>query len=412
LKILTSKKITLLFLLFIFFILYILYSSEIFSIQAGVFSSKKNSQNLVDTLKNHGIKCIYFEAEGPYKVNCGEFSQEADVYALKEELAEDSPAKQSPHEMTDEKPSSPSQEEFTPQTPILLDRVVAVVNKEVITWSELYKVMEFEATEQMKNLNEEERIKIFKESEPVFLETLIDMRLQLQEAKALGIGVTQEEIEETIENIRKKYSMTDTDFRESIKKEGFTIEEYKKRLFEQILINKVVQHEIRNKVIVSDSDVKKYMETHKEIFSGGEKYRLRQIFFKGPEGNRDKRAIEEKALFVIQKLKAGEDFSELAREYSEDPSGSLGGDLGFIEKDLLAKEFLDVLSGMKEGTYSMPFWTGKGLHIIKLDEKISTQNMDNVREDIRKQLAEEKFLESYKSWIKGLRERAYIEIRL
>jgi peptidyl-prolyl cis-trans isomerase SurA len=206
--------------------------------------------------------------------------------------------------------------------------------------------------------------------------------------------------------------MTDTDFRESIKKEGFTIEEYKKRLFEQILINKVVQYEIRNKIIVSDSDVKKYIETHKEIFSGGEKYRLRQIFFKEPESNRDKQAIEEKALLVIQKLKAGEDFSELAREYSEDPSGRLGGDLGFIEKNLLTKEFLGVLPGMKVGDYSMPFWTRRGLHIIKLDEKISIQNIENVKEDIRKQLAEEKFLESYKSWIKGLRERAYIEIKL
>ncbi|MDI6889537.1 MAG: peptidylprolyl isomerase [Thermodesulfovibrionales bacterium] len=299
----------------------------------------------------------------------------------------------------------------TSHAAILLDRVVAVVNKEVITWSELYKVMEFEATEQIKTLSEEERMKIFKDTEAAFLETLIDIRLQLQEAKRLGLEVTLEEVAETIENIKKKYSMTHTDFRESVQREGFTLEEYKKRLSEQILINKVVNHQIRNKIVVSDAEVKRHMEANREIFSG-ETYRLSLIFFKKPEGNGDKKAIEERALLVIQKLKGGEDFSALARMYSEDPSGRLGGDLGFINKDLMAKEFVEVLSGIKVGDFSMPFWTERGLHIIKLDEKVPAQNIDKVKEDVRRQLAEDQFLERYKSWIKGLREKAYIEIRL
>lgn len=295
---------------------------------------------------------------------------------------------------------------------ILLDRVVAVVNKEVITWSELYKIMEFEASEQIKKLSEKERIKILKDNEATFLETLIDMRLQLQEAKGLGLEVTSEEITETIENIKKKYSMTHTDFIESLQKEGLTLEEYKKRLSDQILINKVVNYQIRNKIVVSDAEVKRYMDENKEIFSGSETYRLRQILFKRPEGNVDKKTVEEKALLVINKLKAGEDFSALATVYSEDPSGRLGGDLGFVNKDYLAKEFIEVLSGMKAGDFSMPFWTERGLHIIKLDEKVSAQNMDKVKEDVRRQLTEEQFSEKYKSWIKGLREKAFIEIRL
>src|SRR4030043_976260 len=91
---------------------------------------------------------------------------------------------------------------------VLLDRVVALVNKEVITWSDLYKLMEYETTDQVKTLNEEERMKIFKESEPAFLEKLIDMRLQIQEARRLGLEVTPEEVRETIESVKKKYSLT------------------------------------------------------------------------------------------------------------------------------------------------------------------------------------------------------------
>ncbi|NWF51653.1 MAG: peptidylprolyl isomerase [Nitrospirae bacterium] len=303
-------------------------------------------------------------------------------------------------------------EEFTSEAPVLLDRVVAVVNKEVITWSELYKVMEFEATDQVKNLSEEEKAKIFKENEPFFLETLIDMRLQLQEARNLGIGISHEEVDEAIENIKKKYSMSDEDFIASVKKEGFTLEEYKKRLAEQILINKVVQYEIRNKIVVSDAEVKKYIDTNEDIFTGGEKYRLRQIFFKRPENDIETKSIEEKAQLVIERLRAGETFSELARVYSDDPSGKVGGDLGIIEKSHLAVEFINALSKMKPSDYSMPFWTERGLHIIRLDEKISPQNIDDLKEDVRKKLADTKFIESYKNWVKGLREKAFIEIRL
>jgi len=295
---------------------------------------------------------------------------------------------------------------------ILLDRVVAVVNKEVITWSELYKAMEFEAATQVKSLSGEQRTKLFKENEASFLESLIDMRLQLQEAQNIGIAVTQNEIAETIDNIQKKYSMTQADFTESLKKEGLSLEEYKKRLSDQILINKVVTSQIRNKIVVSDAEVNRYMDANKETFTGSETYKLRQIFFKKPAENIDKKTIEEKATEIMKRLKDGEDFSALARMYSEDSSARSGGDLGFVKKEILAKEFIDVLSDMKVGDYSMPFWTDKGLHIIKLDEKVSAENAAKVKDDVRKQLAEEHFSEKYKNWIKGLREKSYIEIRL
>lgn len=295
---------------------------------------------------------------------------------------------------------------------VLLDRVVALVNKEVITWSDLYKLMEYEATDQVKTLNEEERMKIFKESEPAFLEKLLDMRLQIQEARRLGLEVTPEEVRETIESVKKKYSLTDSALGESLKKEGLTFEEYEKRLSEQIIISKLVNQQVRKKVIVSEEEVKKYMDANREKLSDGEAFKLRQIFFKRPKNDADKEVIKEKASLIIQKLKAGEDFSALAEEYSEDPSNGLGGNLGFIKKSYLTEEFVNKLNAMNVGDVSIPFWTEKGLHIIKLDEKISAQNIDEVRENVRKQLTEDKVLETYKSWIKDLRTKAQIVIRL
>ncbi len=295
---------------------------------------------------------------------------------------------------------------------VILDRVVAVVNKEVITWSELYKMMENEATEQVKSLKEEERMKIFKDSEAIFLEKLIDIKLQIQEARRLGLDVTTEEVTEAVENIKKKYSLTDNALEESLKKEGLSFEEYKKRLSEQIIISKVVGQQIRNKIVVSEKEVKKYMEANKESFNDSEAFKIKQIFLGRPKDDADIKIIEDRTSLIIKRLKAGEDFSKLAEEYSEDPSGKLGGDLGFIKKSQMAKEFVDALNLMKAGDFSKPFRTEKGLHIIKLEEKVAAQSTDETRESVLKQLNENQFSERYKSWIKGLREKAYIVIRL
>jgi peptidyl-prolyl cis-trans isomerase SurA len=295
---------------------------------------------------------------------------------------------------------------------ILLDRVVAVVNKEVITWSELYKIMESEASEQVRALNDEERSKVFKNNEAAFLEKLIDMKLQIQEAGRLGIQVREEEVKEAIENIKKKYQMTDAALEESLKKEGLTFAEYKKRLSDQILISQGINYQIRNKVVITDEYVAKYMESQKLISTGEEEFKLRQIFFRKPKDESRRKELEEKAGMIVQRLKAGEDFAALAWEYSEDPSAKIGSDLGYVKKSHMAKEFINVLAGMKAGDISMPFWTDQGLHIIKLEDRVSAKSTDERKENIRKQLEEEAFAEKYRSYIKGLRENARIEIRL
>ena len=295
---------------------------------------------------------------------------------------------------------------------VLLDRVVAVVNKEVITWSDLYKMMESEASERLKTVSEEERRKVFQENEAAFLDKLIDMRLQVQEAGRLGISVSAADVNEAIENIKKKYSLTDVALDESLKKEGLTLAEYKKRLSEQILIGQFINQQIRNKIMVSEEDVKKYIKAHKESFAEEESFRLRQILFRKPKDDAGKKAAEERASLVMEGLKAGEDFSKLAKEYSEDSSAKIGGDIGYIKRSYLAKEFIDALSQMKPGDYSRPFWTEKGLHIIKLDEKISALGADEIKENVRKQMVDAQFSEKYNSYVKSLREKARIEIRL
>ena len=289
----------------------------------------------------------------------------------------------------------------------LFDRVVAVVNKEVITWSELYRAMEFEVSSGMKSLSEEEKKKIFKDNESAFLDTMIDRKLQLQAAKNLDIGASKEEIADAIDGIKKKYSMSEQEFQESLKKEGFTYEEYKNRLTEQIILSKLAGQQVRNKIVVTDKEVDDYIAKNKDV-----EYRVRQIFLKKPEKDADRKGVEAKAEEILERLKNGEEFGTLAFRYSEDSTGKAGGDLGFIKKGYLGKEFLDALSHMSAGDVSKPFWTDRGLHIIKLEEEVGGKDMKEFRESVRKKLFEKRFQEEYRSWIRSLREKAFVEVRL
>ena len=294
---------------------------------------------------------------------------------------------------------------------VLLDRVVAIVNQDVITWSELYKAMEADASPKVKELRDDEKRKIFKENETFFLETLINVRLQLQEAKNMGIRVSDEELQEAIGNIQKKYSMSEAAFGESLKIEGFTYAEYKKRLREQIIISKLVNMEIRNKIVITDEDLKKFATENKEVLENTERYKISQILLK-KQKDTDNSKIEEKAGELLRKIEQGGSFSDLAQQYSEDPSAKAGGDLGLLKKSQLNKIFIDILSGMKPGDVSKPFWTESGLHIIKLESRAEAKNKDEAREEAKNILINKIYAERFNAWIKSLREKSFIEVKL
>ncbi len=295
------------------------------------------------------------------------------------------------------------------ESTILLDKVVAIVNKEAITWSDLYKAMEFEITESGRNLTDEERRRFFKENETAFLEILIDMRLQFQEAQRTGIFVNNDEIEKAIGSIKAKYSLTDDMFIQTLKKEGFTLDEYKKKLHEKIMAGRLIDQEVKSKIIIDDERISRYIAQHPEMSGQFEGYNLSHIFFRKTN---NRASDEEKARQAYQRIKAGEEFSQTAKKLSEDATAQAGGELGLISKAELSKEFADALSNMKAGDISEPFWSENGIHVLKLNAVVESGKSHQIREQVRQKLAEEKFIKEYKNWLKGLRERAYIQIKL
>jgi peptidyl-prolyl cis-trans isomerase SurA len=294
----------------------------------------------------------------------------------------------------------------------LLDRVVAVVNSEAITWSELRSVVTMEGKEILEKVPENRKEEAMKGLEKRFLNNLIDMKLQLQEARKIGLNVSGSEIAGAIEDIKKKFNLTDETLLNSLTAEGLSMEEYRVRMGEQILLSKVVNFEVKTNIVITDKEIADYYEANKDKLGGSEKRRIRQIFFAVPKGDTRKTEVGAKAYEVMQRLSNGEDFSKLAGEYSEDQGKQFSGDLGYITRGSVLKEVEDVAFSLKVGEVSKPFWSSAGLHIIKLEDIIGAESFDSVKEKIKGTLFQKAFETKYASWMAGLKEQAYIEIKL
>lgn len=295
---------------------------------------------------------------------------------------------------------------------VMLDRVVATVNDEVITWSELMGVISTEGRQYLQGLPDAEKERRIKKLERPYLNNLIEVKLQVQEGKKLGLTVSDSEIEGAIADIKNKFNLTDADFLDSLKTERMTMVEYKERLSDQIMMQKVVNLEVKSKIIISDTEAEKYFESNKGEFSGGEKIKIRQIFFSAPESESGKADVEARAEQVYQRIEAGDDFGKMAMEYSEGPNRTSGGDLGYISSGTALKEIEDAAETLTPGEVSRPFWSAAGLHIIKLEDRVEDGDFENVKDTIKERLSQKAFEARYHEWIAELREKAFIEIKL
>lgn len=291
---------------------------------------------------------------------------------------------------------------------IFLDKVVATVNGEVITWSELMSVVEVEGAKALEDLEGEEREARSREVQKFLLNSMIDVKLQLMEAKRFGFDVSDNELESAVADIKMRYNLSSEALITSLRSEGFTFEEYKKRLSEQILLSKISNYKVKNNILVTESEIREYYNTGE----GSAEVRIRQIFFSMPEGEEERAALDKKAEEVMQRIKDGENFASLAIEFSEDASKEFGGDLGFIGRGTILEEVEDVAFGLKTGEVSVPFWSPAGLHIIKVEERRQSIAAKEPEEKIKDILFQRKYNMMYDQWIKMLRENAYIEVNL
>ena len=297
----------------------------------------------------------------------------------------------------------------------VVDRIVAVVNDDVITLSELNKVIKpyVEKIRTLGYLPEKEKQLIFKVRESI-LNRLIDEKIEDQEIKRAKIEISDEQIDNTIERAKRTNYITDEELRAELAKEGLSMKEYRKQIKEKILRTRLVNLNVKSKIVITKEDIKAYYEKHPEKYGGKDKYHLRNIIMKIPSfADSDKRIeIKRKMDEILEKLKAGQSFEDLAKKYSESSAASDGGDLGMFEFDSLSPELQKAIKKIKPGEFTSVLDTDQGYQIFFLEKivKVSGKPLKEVSPDIERTLYEESVDRKYNSWLESLRKQAVIKI--
>lgn len=291
----------------------------------------------------------------------------------------------------------------------ICNRIVAIVNSEVITLHELNnKIRELTGVEptDLKTQNEESYLEIRRR----VIDLLIDEKLTHDKIRELGIEVTPKEVDAAIENIKKSNNLTHEDMIAGLKEQGMSYELYWKRMKKDIERMQLVDFEVKSKIIVREEKIKEYYDDHRDEFKSEEKVQLAAILLK-----REDQSDQDETLFLSQKakeillrLKNGEDFSELARKFSQGPSAEAGGDLGFFKTSQLDPKLKEIIKNMSAGDVNGPIILPSAIQIIKV-VKIQ-EAVDEIRDAIYGILYQEEINKRYSSWIKDLRKKAYIKI--
>ncbi len=298
----------------------------------------------------------------------------------------------------------------------VIDRVVAVVNNEPILLSEVDSKCKY-ALEQVPSsipLDEatEQRRKIRLET----LQSLVDETLIQQQIKKHHIEVKDKEIQRYISMIKSEHNLTDEQFAMALKQEGMTLESFKARQRKQIEKQKLLGREIQSKLKVSEKDIEQYYRQHYTTEAGAEKIKASHILFSIPPDTpkKQREAVYERAKEVLAKLRAGADFSEMAKKYSDDPSASTGGDLGWFRRGDMVASFEKAAFSLKKGQISDLVKTRFGYHIIMVTDRASDKPpaLDEVSMEIRRRLTKELEGRLMRNWLDDLRRHSYIEIKL
>ena len=300
----------------------------------------------------------------------------------------------------------------------VVDKIVAVVNDEIITLTEFNTAFEPYLKNIEDNYKGKDKEAIINQAKESFLKRLVDNLLIEQEAKKAGMGIVikDEEVMDVIRDMMAKKKSNMEDFKKNLAREGTSLESLKKDIRSQMMRIRLLRREIKSKVIVSDEEIGEYYTKKRQDYEGKEAVRLKQIFLAIPAkaDKKTKAKIKEEAGQLRKRVLAGESFELLAVKYSQGPGAAQGGDIGFIEKGTIIAAVESVAFNLPMEQVSEVIESGIGFHIIKVVDKkgAGLKPIAAVREEIKTKIEDEKLEKKYEEWITSIRKKSFIEIKM
>ena len=291
-----------------------------------------------------------------------------------------------------------------------VDRIVAIVNGEIITGSELQAAVEqsglglFDLSPDLGSDSGAGRN---------VLEQLILQKIQLQLARKQSISTNPEEVLRALEDVKRKNGLaTDSALEKSLQKENLTLDRYRELLRDQITILKLINREVKAGVVLGEVEINAYYVRHADRYLTPTEYHLRQIFLPfAPPNTPD--VVQARAHELERRLQEGADFQALLQQHSATPDTQKGGDLGYMKAEHMLPEIRQAVLSLKPGEISGPVRTETGIHIFRVEEIRPSQPLplDKVRGDIQSILYQERSEELYERWLKELRNTAQVDIK-
>ncbi len=301
------------------------------------------------------------------------------------------------------------------QEPEIIDRIVAVVNNDIITLYDLNRALK-PYEENIKALGYEtakERETLFQVRKDL-LDQLIDRELADQEIERAQISVSESDIDGTIERMKEVRSLTDEQLREGLARQGMTMAEYRKEMREQILRTKLVNREVKSKIVVTKEDIKDYYDSHQDEYAGEKNYYLYNIFVRlSPEA--DTSEIED-AFRQMENARArlnqGIAFEDLVNQLKDSSSRVQGTDLGLYRPEELSEQLQGAVKELSAGEYTEVLDTDFGPQIIYVQkiQETPAKSIEEVESEIAEILYNELVDNKYQDWLDELRSRSLIKI--
>ena len=304
----------------------------------------------------------------------------------------------------------------------VVDRSVAIVNEDTITLSEVNELGKSYFQKITEEAPANQLSEALQQARTTVIDKLIEKKLLLQEAKKLNIRVSDEDVESALQRILANNKTTVEQFRKEIGTMGLTEKQYREDLREQILSSKLINYEIRSKVVISEDKIKSYYDNTQfteKVNESGEYYILQIGCLWGALDRNGTTPTKAEARAKAEKIRnlamKGDDFKALAKQYSDLPSAADGGDLGVFRKDEMAAYIRDAVVTLHPGDVSQIVETENGYQFFKLlpsqGEKIVTKPpYGSVKEEIREKLSQQAMELRFKEWMKNIRDKAYIKI--
>ena len=327
----------------------------------------------------------------------------------------DSAVTKQPVEATLKSDQSSSSSDKPDKPKNITNAIVAVVNDDIITLYNVNREAEPAFAEAKKKavLNDAAKSQIRR----MVLDRLVEKKLTDQKIKELNIKVSEEEIRQAIDDVRKQNNIPSQEaLVAALAAQGLSFDQYRIQLQEQIEKLKLVSMEVRAKVHVGETEMRDYYTANLSKYTEEESFRARHIFFKTGEKATSEEILRAKATAaaVLIDARGGKDFAELATKFSEDPAARKdGGDLGSFKKGDMQPDLEKTIISLKPGEISDLVSTPIGFHIIKLEARVAgaVKPFENVKGDIEEIIYRKKSEERFSQWAKELRGKASVEIK-